>query len=214
MHSAIACFRLRKSKLKSTVLLLLFSFAPSIFAQAVMNGSSIGTTGLTNLNIIANNTTQVTITTAGNVGIGTTTPGYALQVTGSSGVGAVAYYYTSDIRLKKEVEPIQGLDNILKLQGVKFRWRSNDAPEVGLIAQDVEKVIPQLVRTSPVDGVKSVKYGNLVAPIIESIKEFFARWSTDSEEIHRQLATLKDQNAELKSAFCEIHPEHELCREE
>jgi len=177
----------------------------------VLNGSSVGTTSLTNLNIISNNVTQITVTTGGNVGIGTTTPAYALQVTGATGIGAVAYYYTSDERLKSDIEPVSGLDDILKLKGVKFHWKSNGEPEVGLIAQDVEKVYPQMVRTSPVDGIKSVKYGNFVAPLIEAIKELFARWSLDSQDLHQQIAELKAQNAALKVAVCLQNSTAQIC---
>jgi len=105
----------------------------------------------------------------GNVGIGVVVPTVKLDVDGS--VNATSFLYSSDERLKKDIQPISGLDNILKLQGLSFEWKNNNQSEIGLIAQDVEKVYPELVSTNPNTGFKSVKYGNLVAPLIEAIKE-------------------------------------------
>lgn len=106
----------------------------------------------------------------GNVGIGAASPTYKLQVAGN--VGATAYFYTSDSRLKKDIvdlSPAASLANILRLQGVSFSWKSDNTPSVGLIAQDVERVYPELVHTDKT-GIKSVEYGNLVGPLVEAIK--------------------------------------------
>lgn len=106
----------------------------------------------------------------GNVGIGLLTPGFKLEVAGS--VGAGAFFYTSDRNLKKNVSPLNGsLSKILNLEGVSFTWKDTGAKSIGLVAQDVEKVYPELVHTNPQSGIKSVEYGNLVAPLIEAIKE-------------------------------------------
>ncbi len=107
---------------------------------------------------------------AQNVGVGVVTPSYRLDVAGT--VGATAYYYTSDQSLKKNVYPLSGsLDKILKLKGVSFEWKKDGRQEVGLIAQDVEQVYPEVVHTSETTGLKSVQYGNLIAPLIEALKE-------------------------------------------
>jgi hypothetical protein len=105
----------------------------------------------------------------GNVGVGMTPVGYKLDVSGS--VRATAFFYGSDRSLKKDIAPLNGsLKKILNLDGVSFTWKENGKKSVGLIAQDVEKVYPELVHTSD-NGIKSVEYGNLVAPLIEAIKE-------------------------------------------
>jgi len=118
------------------------------------------------------------ITTAGNVGIGTTSPGSKLQV-GNSGDGtsatANAWNTFSDIRLKeniKEINPEEALQDVLNLRGVRFNWKNDPGKEVkiGLIAQEVEKIIPEVVSTGS-DGYKSVSYSNLVSVLIEAIKE-------------------------------------------
>lgn len=81
---------------------------------------------------------------------------------------------TSDISMKTNITPIhQALDKILKLKGVTFNWKN--APQgkkkIGLIAQDVEKIIPELVFTNQTDGLKGVNYSEISAILIESIKE-------------------------------------------
>jgi hypothetical protein len=64
---------------------------------------------------------------------------------------------------------------------VRFDWIDNDEPSIGVIAQEVEKVLPELVEDT--DGVKSVSYGNIVAVLIEAIKEQQVR----IEELERKL---------------------------
>ncbi|WP_395300451.1 tail fiber domain-containing protein [Enterobacter sp. ECC-175] len=76
----------------------------------------------------------------------------------------------SDERLKENIKPLdRSLENILKLKGVSYTWKENKTADVGLIAQDVEKVYPELVKTK--DDVKQVDYQKLVAPLIEAVRE-------------------------------------------
>lgn len=106
----------------------------------------------------------------GNVGIGTNSPGAKLDVVGS--VQAQSFLYSSDIRLKQNIQSFDNaLEKLLKLNGVNFKWKSSGKIDIGLIAQDVEKVLPELVSTSQTTGLKSVEYGNLTAVLIEAIKE-------------------------------------------
>ena len=108
------------------------------------------------------------ITDTGNVGIGTTTPAYLLEVAGA--IGATAFTNTSDRSLKTNIKTIDNpLDKILSLRGVTFNWKSDNTPSVGLIAQEVEQIFPELVMGS--EGARSVQYSNLVAPLIEAVKE-------------------------------------------
>jgi len=60
------------------------------------------------------------------------------------------------------------LEKITSLRGVTFNWKDSKEPSVGLIAQEVEKVFPELVGGN--GNYKAVEYGNLVAPLIEAIK--------------------------------------------
>jgi hypothetical protein len=94
------------------------------------------------------------------------------DVTGS--VTASAFYYSSDKTIKKDITPLSdSLSKILKLEGVSFKWideTKGTKTNIGVIAQDVEKVYPELVNTNKTTGLKSVEYGNLVAPLIEAVK--------------------------------------------
>jgi Chaperone of endosialidase len=82
--------------------------------------------------------------------------------------------YGSDLRLKTEVSSLDRMvDKILALRGVRFKWRSardEDSYRIGLIAQEVERVLPEVVETGP-DGMKGINEAGLVAAIITAIKE-------------------------------------------
>ena len=113
----------------------------------------------------------------GYVGIGTATPSEKLHV-----VGNICYTGSisacSDSLYKRNIEVIEDpLEKIAQLRGVHFEWKRDEfsdmefpeGTDVGVIAQDVEKVLPSLVRTDP-DGYKSVDYTKLVALLIEGMK--------------------------------------------
>ena len=77
----------------------------------------------------------------------------------------------SDIRLKENISTIENATNIVKrLRGVNFDWKDTGRKSVGVIAQEVELVLPELVYENE-NGVKSVAYDKLVAVLIEAIKE-------------------------------------------
>ncbi|MEW6444284.1 MAG: tail fiber domain-containing protein [bacterium] len=85
----------------------------------------------------------------------------------------------SDIRVKANVRPLRNsLETVLALRGVEFDWRQEEYPEldlylypeVGLLAQEVESVLPTVVRENE-EGFKTVNYACLVPVLIEAIKE-------------------------------------------
>ena len=81
----------------------------------------------------------------------------------------------SDIRLKRNIEVIpNALEKVCSLRGVTYdridKEGEDDQRQSGVIAQEVEKVLPEVVRTNE-EGIKSVAYGNMVGLLIESIKE-------------------------------------------
>ena len=83
---------------------------------------------------------------------------------------AVILTASSDVAGKKDIETIDdAMSKVLSLRGVSYRRKENDSEEIGVIAQELEQVIPSLVRGQ--DGSKSVAYGNLVALLIEAVKE-------------------------------------------
>ena len=116
--------------------------------------------------------------TNGNVGIGTENPGFSLDINGDLNVGGMCTGCSSDIRLKKEIKSLEGaLENISSLQGVSFEWKEDTREleyfpggQIGVIAQEVEKVYPEIVGVNE-QGYKFVDYQKLVVPLIEAVKE-------------------------------------------
>lgn len=125
---------------------------------------------------------------SGSVGIWTSSPSQKLDVVGN--VQATAFLYSSDQSLKKAISPLENsLEKLLKLNGYSFEWRKNDQKDIWVIAQEVEKVFPEIVHTDKVTGLKSVEYGNLTAPLIEAIRE----QQKQINEQQKEIESLKQQ---------------------
>ena len=151
------------------------------------------------LEFITNTSTRMTILSGGNVGINTTTPGSTLHVigdvliqTGALGVGVnpnatdgridasndIVAFSTSDRRLKENITPIaNALEKVRSLTGVEFDWKEEtksvhgyEGHDVGVIAQDVQAVLPEAVRTND-SGYLSVRYEKMIALLVEAMKE-------------------------------------------
>jgi trimeric autotransporter adhesin len=119
----------------------------------------------------ASNTTSpqvevVTILQDGKIGINSTAPTEKLDVVGT--VKATDFNTTSDQNLKTNIQTIENpLDKIVQIRGVNFEWKENNKPSAGVIAQEVEKVLPQLVNG---EGTKTVNYNGLIGLLIEAVK--------------------------------------------
>jgi hypothetical protein len=113
------------------------------------------------------------ITNTRNVGVGTTNPTQRLQVQGNAiitgSVTATGYITASDINLKTNIKNIEKpINKLLGINGVTFDWKENNERSMGVIAQEVEEVIPELVTEN--DN-KAVNYNGLIALLIECVKE-------------------------------------------
>jgi hypothetical protein len=120
------------------------------------------------------------ILAGGFMGVNTWTPNYTLDVAGVV-AGAGAYVNTSDARLKKDVTPITyGLETVMKLKPIGFNWidQGDDwkkQHQLGLIAQDVEKIVPEVVtKAKDASETRSLAYGELVPVLIKAVQDLKA----------------------------------------
>ncbi len=169
-------------------------------------GSGIGTAATERMRIQAD----------GNVGIGVTNPSVKFQVAGDATISGKfnsnGIQESSDKRFKKDIEPLDGaLENILKLEGVTYSWRKDEFPnrnfgtdkEIGVIAQELEKVYPELVATDT-EGYKSVQYSHLVPVLIEAIKdqqELIQSLESNVDNLKADLSSVLENNKMLTNQF-------------
>ena len=100
-------------------------------------------------------------------------------------IKAHSFITYSDETLKDNITPIDsGLDKVMALQGVTYDWKSDGTADIGFIAQEVEKVVPQAVYGKS-DGEYGLDYGSLTSVLVEAVKE--------------QQAQIEDLKAELKN---------------
>lgn len=110
------------------------------------------------------------------IGIGRQPVNYSLEVNGTMAATAdVIAFMSSDKRLKNNIKPIENpIEKIKQIGGYTFDWNNNQniyqGNDVGVIAQEIEKVLPSLVQNRE-DGYKGVKYDKIVSLLIEAIKD-------------------------------------------
>jgi hypothetical protein len=156
----------------------LFSITDSLVADIsgipILNVNASGSVTIDGQLTVSGTTTYLT----GALGVGTSTPTTVGLIRATNDVIA---YYSSDINLKTNVNKITGSLEILKqINGYTFDWipvegiHENEGRDIGVIAQEIEKVLPEIVTTRD-NGYKAVKYEKIVALLIESNKELLKR---------------------------------------
>lgn len=156
---------------------------------------------------------RMTIAGNGNVMIGTTTDaGYKLDVNGSIRWTTVT---PSDRNLKKNIQTLLGaLGKIEELRGVTYEWKDSSkwsGSQVGVIAQEVEQIFPELVNTDK-QGVRAVNYSALIAPLIEAVKELKSQKDSEIQELKKENNKLSQENQEIKSLVCLDHLSATICQ--
>jgi cytoskeletal protein CcmA (bactofilin family) len=114
-----------------------------------------------------------------SIGVGTTASGTAGEIRAT---GDITAYYSSDIRLKENIVPIpNALEKVNQISGNTYDWKegydevhSHKGNDVGVIAQEVEAILPQIV-TNRDTGFKAVQYEKIIPLLIEAIKELSAK---------------------------------------
>jgi hypothetical protein len=191
-------------------------------AAKTVNLGSINTTSATTINSGSGAVNVNTVASSGNVLIGNATNNvgiggavnatYKVNITGR--VKSTGINETSDERLKVNFASIEGaLDKVLAMNGKYYDWRTLEFPnmglsegrQVGVIAQEMEKILPEVVTTGD-DGFKAVEYGHIVPVLIEAIKEQQAIIAVQQQEI-TSLQSMKDELNTLKASI-ELLNEH------
>ena len=114
-------------------------------------------------------TTSTAVTFSGGINMSNS------NITNGGIITATEFNATSDMRLKDNITAVQNpLDILAAISGVQFNWKSNGKEAVGVLAQEIEKVLPQIVNTNA-DGYKAVSYDSLIPILIEAIKELAAK---------------------------------------
>ena len=137
-------------------------------AQYIPYATSFGsTTGLGATTLLVYNPST------SSLGIGTTNPQTNLYVVGDGFftgiVTATDFNSASDAKLKTNIQPIENpLEKVTQIQGVSFNWIADNRPSMGVIADEIQKVLPELVSdTDP----KTVNYNGLIGLLIECVKQ-------------------------------------------
>ncbi|PIE86179.1 MAG: hypothetical protein CSA05_01880 [Bacteroidia bacterium] len=145
---------------------------------------------------------------SGYVGIRKSKPSQALDVNGSI-VASGSISGSSDRRFKKKLSPLQNsLRKIEKLDAFYYFWKTKQFPkrdfsenrQIGMIAQDVEKVFPELVVTGT-DGYKAIDYGKLSVVLLDALKE----QQKEIEKLKKQNNNLKNQLTGADKKYSELN---------
>jgi hypothetical protein len=135
-----------------------------------------------------------------NVGIGTTVPTFLLQLSADSAAKPTSSSWTisSDARLKKNVATLENsLDRLLQLRGVSYQWMDPssqgdmDGVYTGLIAQEVETVFPEWIRTGA-DGYKTLTVIGFEGLAVEALRELRIEKDVEIAELRETVAELRD----------------------
>ncbi len=163
--------------------------------------------------IQGDNSDVMTLTSAGDVGIGTTSPADPLDVAGEihtstcfvAGSTTVGGTCSSDERLKKDIRPFApSLDKLAELQPVRFNWRPSNpdgyrfgaARSTGLIAQQVKQVFPQMVGKDK-NGYYTVNYSLLPFMLLAGVRQLKTRNDDLTFQVQAQRRQLEQADARL-----------------
>lgn len=208
--------------------------AAAIFANNTNTSSSARIMQANN----GTNTVRFFIESGGNVGIGVDDATQDLDVLNNArfrGVLSTAYSAplnltstgilttaTSDMRMKTHITGLQGsLEKVMKLRGVRYNWKSDPDGDsrIGFIAQEVQRVVPEVVYTNPVDGFLGLNYAELTAVLAEAMQEqqvlidALAQKTDEVAALKLRVQELEQQYAQIRQLESDVHALKALLRE-
>jgi hypothetical protein len=106
------------------------------------------------------------------------------------------FFSVSDQRFKKNISTITNAGDLLKqIRGVRFDWRKDGSPDIGVIAQEVFEVIPEAIVSSMNGSMLTVAYNKIIPLLIETIKELQSRVETLEKNSKRVFETASSRSA-------------------
>jgi len=186
---------------------------PSWATASATDSTKVAKTGDTmtgTLNLASNGlvvgTTQL-VASGGNIGIGTASPAQALDVNGT--VRATNLLLTSDQRLKTDIKSLDAessLEKICRLNPVSKKKKKDGKPELGFIAQELQKVFSDLVIKND-DDTLAIKYTALISPIVSSVQELNKmnqKLKQENQDLRDRFKKLDQESSEMKNELREI----------
>lgn len=170
------------------------------------------------------------VTSATGRGVEGTAPagGYGVYCAGTAGTtlcgGVTAWTPASDARLKEDVRALSdtdGIDSIMRLRPVRYHWKEkagngHDKDNIGFLAQDVEKIFPELVVNAGdktitlsngtkefVKGSKALAYETLVVPLVKSVQQLYTMLTGLIDEVKKLTQRVDTHEAEIKALKAE-----------
>lgn len=206
----------------------------SIISDGSLNG---GLVLQGNLNDQPSVKPHVVVNSAGELLVNTTSDAgaYQLQVNGDIYAPTARFYFVnsggytqdlnlrsdgtlttaaSDLRLKRDIATItQPLEKVLALRGVTYNWKDTSLPKrmMGMIAQEVLAVVPELVFQNKADGFYGINYGETAGLLIEAIKaqqQIINELKADLQQQQRLVQSSLQEVIQLKKQIVEIKIQH------
>jgi hypothetical protein len=156
----------------------LFSITNNLTSGSIFSVNDVS--GIPSIDVDADGTIQLApFGSTEFVGVGTTNPTAKLHVVGGVNVTGVVtatdFNSTSDARLKTNVQIIPDpLEKVLQINGVSFNWIKDNKPSMGVIADNIQEILPELVSDS---DPKTVNYNGLIGLLIEVVNSLNERLS-------------------------------------
>ena len=113
---------------------------------------------------------------------------------------------SSSARYKRDIEPLGlGLDAVLALAPVAYRWTADNSPDIGFVAEDIAAIDERLITRNPAGEVEGVRYGRLTAVLANAVAEINTRDQAMAEHVE----SLRAENDVLRGRLAEVEARHD-----